>query len=1244
MRIPLFVEALTGELRRRPVERLRLILACRTAEWPTTAQEPLLSLWKLPHEECRVFELCPLRHADARMAAEACGVDAQEFMQAVYAAHVEPLAARPVTLSFLLREFQDAGRFAKTHRELYEKGAQTLCGEHDPRRSQLIRRLRKSAPISTVAQRLEAAQEIAARLLLCGQPSLEVTDSTSPEVLDAIETALFTSVGPNRFAFIHQTLAECLASQRLAKLPTLQLRRLLCRRDGGQEHVAPQLAELAAWTAGYHHQFLEHLLRIDPAVLLRSDVARIQGTHKAELVTALLKGAEREEIFDEPEYRRFYFGLSHAGLAEQLRPYIRNQGKGIIARRLAYDIAEACRLSELTDDFFAVLRDENESQQIREAASDALCESIPRDRLNELIPLARGEVGADPQDSIRGDALKKLIPAVWTVREALPTIHAPRNRNFVGSYEMLLRYHLPACLTEEDVAPVLDRLSEWQNAFDSLNSRQTLAEKVFCMGLTRLNEPEIAEKMVRIWIAKSRAYHPFERGKDSKIREALEDDAKRRGYAARILNSEQTTETDLYHLLSSDEWGILKKDDLPWLLEALDSVSADRLSIWILVVRDAVWWWMSGSCWDLFMARRSEIPQLEVAFPLYSEINSPASRAAKARYLCDQRRRRRFDDHRKPKPPLDAKRRIANDLRLFHSGRTDAWYRMFYDLSLAPGDVQYQHLRTSVVEMPGWKAASDSMREEFREAARAFLLNHNDGYAKFGGPSNSADPGFHAIELLKDEVLANPALRAMVSANWIGAITGWYSDDDMREKELFALAYAINPEATIAGLLREAQKDHDGHGHIFAFRRAQACWDARLSKVAIDFIEGCTKAESIGSGICELADLDAPAAEECVIRLLGRYQRDSSLRECLVEVMAAAISKKMSKAWNGVMEVLSQDDDLACTVLLQAAQDLDRGGQQFFVELTEVQIANFYLLIARLFPPKKDPPLPSGRVTTRQSAMHMRGALLTALAARANKEACDQFLRLATERPEEATWFRWKYRDTLTAKRRSEWSPQPQAIVEKLIADPQSRLINDEDDLLELIVESLERLQTYLRRQNNPAVEDLWNCDGGGNQRTNFRPKDEEFISDYAARWLERDIARSGIVVNREVQPIRGRRTDILVQAVLPLNMPSRQGEESSINVTIEVKGCWNSSVPTAVETQLVGEYLRPFGRTRGLYLVAWFVCPQWQGYPPRCGSSLGVQSVEDARERVERLCEPYNGKHEPAVVRGIVLDARLNG
>jgi hypothetical protein len=114
------------------------------------------------------------------------------------------------------------------------------------------------------------------------------------------------------------------------------------------------------------------------------------------------------------------------------------------------EIAGECKVAELTDDLIALVRDSTDAQHIRERAAYALEELIPENRIAELIPFARGESGSDPDDTIKGCALRRLIPTVWSVAEALPLIHAPKNKNLYGSYEAVLRAHLSRHLTESD--------------------------------------------------------------------------------------------------------------------------------------------------------------------------------------------------------------------------------------------------------------------------------------------------------------------------------------------------------------------------------------------------------------------------------------------------------------------------------------------------------------------------------------------------------------------------------------------------------------------------------------------------------------------------------------------------------------------------------------------------------------------------------------------------------------------------
>jgi hypothetical protein len=80
-------------------------ITCRTAIWPELTLEPALKkIWG--DEAIGVFELAPLRRADVMAAAEARGVDAKAFIEALYDANVVPFAIKPLTLNLLLSLFQ----------------------------------------------------------------------------------------------------------------------------------------------------------------------------------------------------------------------------------------------------------------------------------------------------------------------------------------------------------------------------------------------------------------------------------------------------------------------------------------------------------------------------------------------------------------------------------------------------------------------------------------------------------------------------------------------------------------------------------------------------------------------------------------------------------------------------------------------------------------------------------------------------------------------------------------------------------------------------------------------------------------------------------------------------------------------------------------------------------------------------------------------------------------------------------
>lgn len=1045
VKIPGFVSFLAASLRNEPIERLKLILACRSAEWPVNEGPQLTSLFG-NSEKPPIYELRPLRQCDAELAAEKKGLKPHDFIRSVYQENVVGMAALPTTLFFLLEEFRGGGGFSGTHRELYERGCERLSREIDPRRAEALRQLRKTDRVSSPQEVYAAASRLAALLLVCGKSAihtgqltgadaasdlevLQIADSTLTEDVarDAIASALFTSRGPSRFGFAHQTFAECLASQFLSSLPFPQIRSTLCARDGEQEYVIPQLAETAAWLASAREDFFDYLCQIEPEVLLRSDVSKVQNTRKAQLVAAVLEKAKRTELFDNRNISRFFNTLIHPGLADQLQPFITDKSLHTVVRRMAMSIAGDCRESSLTDTLLNVIRDTTETQHIRDHAANTLEELIPTSRLSEMIPLALGQVGKDPDDTIRGCALRKLVPSVWSVSQAIPAIRTEKNPNFIGAYWQLLHYHLPRHLKETDLHLVLRRMIRWTRCFDAMNWHGELAEAAFAMALKNLSNPEIRRLAARIWVVKNKHHHPLPSSKKSLVIKLFESDATlRRDFITAIIN-DTATPTDDLHVVNGFHASIFLRSDFEWALNQIVQSPSDRQPAWATLISYASHPENTSQSWDLFLQRIDEIPALKAKFEWLRAwaLDEPIARNAKARWLKEKRLMERLD---RPKEKLDIESATKAALADINAGKTFRWIDLCDLLSLEKNQTQVLHpLKHDLTEFPGWKSADEARRIEIRNAARAFLLEHSDGFAEIGAHTNYFDPGYIAIWLIRDEVRENSALKLTVASKWIEALIGRFNDGGEHYQETVSLSYELNPDATLKGFIRETKDDDQKHGRIHCHYGFKKAWDSHFTASALNLIrEGTLKAESIESLLSFLGPIAPTEAAACARELLSPEAiADTTQHERTVGILTSCIGAMPSSTWDFVWPIVDADTKLAKQTLLRVSDCFYHKRGEILHALTENQLADLYLKLDSLFPPESDQPLKKEItfLAPRDTIVHFRNDVVNTLESRGTEEACKELLRLANTIQKESVWLRWRLYNARISKRRFDWPP-----------------------------------------------------------------------------------------------------------------------------------------------------------------------------------------------------------------------------
>ena len=188
--------------------------------------------------------------------------------------------------------------------------------------------------------------------------------------------------------------------------------------------------------------------------------------------------------------------MKHEGLAEQLWTYIQNPSFNIVARRLALEIAEDCRVEELNDRLLGVVCDATWDQQVREGAARTLHKTLPSHRVEALERLGRGECEPDPDDEIKAHALYRLVPAVWSLAAALQYLTPPKNDHFHGTYYMFLHYEAPNRISVEDLSFVLPWLINIEHCFDILNPFSGLASRALTLALQNLQQLEIRQAIV----------------------------------------------------------------------------------------------------------------------------------------------------------------------------------------------------------------------------------------------------------------------------------------------------------------------------------------------------------------------------------------------------------------------------------------------------------------------------------------------------------------------------------------------------------------------------------------------------------------------------------------------------------------------------------------------------------------------------------------------------------------------------
>ena len=1272
-------DTLIREFKKCPCDRLRLRITCRTADWQSTLEKELENL--CGKDNVGIYELAPLRQVDVKKAAEDNGLNADAFLSEIQDRDASPLAIHPITLKFLLDIYRTDRKFPYTKKELYEAGIRKLCDENNH-----FRRDSKHKGNLDTDERMMIAARIAAVIAfsspvaiyngsdnqpkniittpdLCGIETIKghefrVAESDLDEVLSI--TGLFSSYGNghNSFEFAHQTYAEFLAAWYLSQhqMTLAQKISLLRHPSDPDKKLVPQLYEVAAWLASLDLGVFQELVVTDPDVMLRSDERVTDPANCATLVDCLLKLYDQGKLLYENRswlYKRF----NPIDLAEKIQPYTIDTSKSIDARYVAIDIAMACQLKSFQDDLVTIALDSSQPYLVRVNAAQTVSKISDTDVKAKLKPLVLGDKADDPNNELKGYGLHAVYPAHITTAEVFDILTKPTGNVFGGTYQDFVARNLVNHIKPEDLPIALKWVESQDSRNDLLYPFSNLSDSIMLLAWEHLEFLNVLELFATIIFKKwSRYKQIIDEQHESLFRSLLlNDDSKRRSLLEVLVRMISTSDEKVPYLLLGDRTQIILQKDFLWMIEQLQvSANEDSQNVWIHLLR-MVFRSPESSPEEakIILGFSQTNKVLSEVFKMWLDeivIDSPEAENLRNLYL--EYLQGFQQDNYQLEPPIAE--RITNCLAEIESGNLTAWRDLNLEMTLRPNSKFHDHIQRqpNITSLNTWQTSDNSTKLRIIDGAKKFVLNWQRESKGLLELDKADVAGYKALRLLLNEDLGFILnLDAKIWKIWTPVIINTYCiSSDSRyvqpHLDLTKLAFENAPDEFLAALIARIDKENKENGNIFITDSIKNFWNKRIEIDLLHKLEDKRlSSESIGKLLEFLISHKFFAANKFAQALIPSPPPSSGEeRSRAIAASCALIRCAEDAGWPVIWTAIQQDPEFGKEVI-ESVSYFARNTGSLEWRLQEEHILELYMWLSKHYPAIKKLEIPKQHdrtfslqdriVNPEESAFRWQGSILQHLKERGTLEAYGVLQQIALNFPEMPDKLKQTLLESQIQIRRLTWTPPIPQEVLQVTSDRNIRLVNSGEQLLDVIVESLERLNQELQGET-PSAFLLWD-------QIVSRPKDEHALSDYVKIHLEKDLKQKGIIAKREVEIRRrhgdksvaaqGQRVDIEVDAFV--RQPNREIYDS-IKVIVEVKGCWNPQLNSAMETQLVDGYLKCVTQY-GIYLIGWFNCKQWDKKDSRKPPKL---SPKEAQKKFET--QAVNLSKQGLKIKAVILDTSL--
>ena len=1316
LRLDYVADLLNDEFRRvftsypAAIERIRLRIFCRTAAWPRLFETQLREIFREdktgneePHSKrVWVYELLPLRRQDIVTAAQIHGLNAEEFLAEVRRRQVEPLAAKPVTLEFLLGEFTANNSLPATEAEIYARGCLLLCEKLNNSTQQRAGNKRELEP----EQRLAVASRLAALAIFCNADSfLRESDSaltscdgvlslaqaqggresvpsiteetiefevTRRALQETLETGLFSSRGSGKMGWSHRSYAEFLAAYYLGQkqLSLRQLSSLFFHNGDDQKRLVPQLHETAARFIGTHaptsREFFKLLLEREPEVLLRSDVAQLTGADKLQLTQALLERVEAQSLPELPSQRLHV--LQCSGLEDLLRKWIEDNGKSDYAREEAISIADECQLSGFSSCCLQIALDPHRVSRTRQAALRFIIECGSDAARQGLRPLLVPK-SDDVSGQLRGLSFQAMWPQVLSAQELFAVLDAPTEGG-LGNYGYFLTSLLIPHLKAEDIPLGL----EWLQIQRQNQNKQG----DFCFGIERFQNALVEQ----VW--QHLDSEPIFAALASLIGECIQDRKPLFGYSDSFFKREEGDftqtfdqdvekrrtlfETILPRLLTpeSPQWfhslsvPLLNSQDLVWLLDrAKQGTDSRKRDGWIRFVPCAVYQENIAEV----LADGSVFPQLAALYLNYQTVVIDSTRADELKRLHEEAENQPKEQSPPSQTGPTPQERILRLLDEFEAGDTSAWWKIScLEITLEDQEGYYysgKEHQMDIRRLPGWQKATQETKERLLNAAIDYVQMVEPTVEKWRydsplnwRPDSAGYKAFRLISHLQPETLKQ--LPQSVWAKWtpiIFHIAGVHLGGSVEEDDLLRIAYQTAPQALLEWLPHaievENRKQHDSYHFPL---KVVALWDEPISQIVFKVASQKGLRSDVAAGLIEiLLKQKTAGAEELAFSRVRAKARKQHRRKRKISTAIAChlVTHAADWAWEKLWPLLQGHRQWGreFTEYLRWVEKMDHDWMR---HLKPQQLANYYRWLAQQYPTAPSPPIGQWRDISHEEALlsdiqSMRANLAHTLAAMGSFQACEQLNLLRQQHPDHQRLVHLLYQASEQARRRT-WVPPTVTEVMQLCSNPKARLIASEADLMDVVVDSLEEIGRELQgglMQAHP----LWSEWPDPKKDTGKRgPKIKHYQpkdEENFSRYVADQLGHKLKIKGVIIDREVEIRKGQYTDILVHAAPKSRsRGTFEQVTVVIEAKGSWHADIKTAMKDQLVDTYLKDNHCRHGIYLIGWFQCDFWDTNDSRNKPQMLANSIEEARDTMNQQAASLS--QSDLDVRAVILDARI--